>query len=459
MARVLLISTNTTTEPYPVYPLGMSVVAAALVNAGHTVRQFDFLAAGQSMEKLSQVLAEFQPDMSGISLRNIDNVDSLSSDENWYLHHVRDVTNFLKEQGQTVMVGGPGFSLMPDAVLDYLGADYGVIGEGESKMPRLVSIIENGDTPPRLMRPEQGLSSCDMCSPLWDRELVDFYMEQSGIVNIQTKRGCDNRCTYCSYPAIEGGIIRPRDAAEVGDEVERIHREHGADFIFFTDSVFNDRDGHHLEIAAELIRRALPIKWSAFFQPTSISSEELSLLKRSGLQAMEVGTDASTDTTLSAMKKGFTFDDVMRFNETCVQGHMPCAHFVIFGGPGETMQTVSQGIDNCNQLDNCVVFPFSGIRLHSGTPLYSQAKREGVIDAETSLLQPRYYFSPFIDPTEMNEALTAGFLGRRDRIFPPSDGQDRMNVLRRFGYRGLLWDTLITFPDAAPLTTGKGSAI
>jgi len=452
VARILLISTNTTTEPYPVYPLGMAVIASALTDAGHIVRQFDFLAAGAEISALEDTLTKFKPDMTGISLRNIDNVDSFTSDEHWYLDHVREVTAFLKEKGQTVMVGGPGFSLMPEDLLTYLGADFGVVGEGEKKMVRLVSMIENGETPPRLMKPEKGLSSCDMRTPLWDKTLVDFYTEQSGIVNVQTKRGCEKRCSYCSYPSIEGGVIRTRDPEEVAAEVERLQTDFNTDFIFFTDSVFNDSNGHYLEVAEAIIRKGLSVKWSAFFQPTSITQDELTLLKQSGLKAMEVGTDAASDTTLHAMNKDFTFDDVMRFNYNCVQAEVPCAHFVIFGGPGETMNTVKEGITNCNRLAHCVVFPFSGIRLYSGTPLYVQAKREGIISPDTSLLKPHYYFSPYIDQDAMNEMLIAGFTGRRDRIFPPAEGQERMNVLRRFGYRGLLWDTLIAFPEATPHT-------
>ncbi len=447
MSKILLISTNTTTEPYPVYPLGMSVIATALTQAGHTVKQFDFLAADASMELLEQQLTDFSPDMTGISLRNIDNVDSLTSDENWYLGHVRDITHFLKAKGQTVLVGGPGFSLMADEILTYLGADHGVVGEGERKMVKLVSMIESGDNAPRLMKPEAGLSSHEMLTPMWDESIIDFYISQTGIVNVQTKRGCEKRCTYCSYPSIEGGTVRTRDAADVADEVEQLHKKFGADTVFFTDSVFNDNDGHYLEVAEHLARKALPVKWSAFFQPTPISRENLRLLKHSGLTAMEVGTDASTDATLSAMKKSFLFDEVIAFNEACVSERIPCAHFVIFGGPAETPATIDEGIANLNALRHCVVFPFSGIRLYAGTPLYAQAKREGIVSPDTSLLKPHYYFSPDIDPDAMNEALISGFLGRRDRIFPPSGSQDRMDVLRRFGYRGLLWDTLITFPE------------
>ena len=62
----------------------------------------------------------------------------------------------------------------------------------------------------------------------------------------------------------------------------------------------------------------------------------MSLLKRSGLYAIEAGSDASSDETLAGLNKQFTFDDVYEFNEVCVDAQIPCAHYVIFGGPGET---------------------------------------------------------------------------------------------------------------------------
>ena len=44
MSRIFLVSSNTTVDPYPVYPVGMAIIASALTRAGHEVRQFDFLA-------------------------------------------------------------------------------------------------------------------------------------------------------------------------------------------------------------------------------------------------------------------------------------------------------------------------------------------------------------------------------------------------------------------------------
>ncbi len=91
MSRLFLLSSNTTTEPYPVYPIGMAIIASALESDGHTVFQFDFLASWQSESELLAELSRFRPDYIGISIRNIDNVDSLTSESNWYLGKIRDL--------------------------------------------------------------------------------------------------------------------------------------------------------------------------------------------------------------------------------------------------------------------------------------------------------------------------------------------------------------------------------
>lgn len=452
MSRILLISANTATDPYPVYPLGMLVVAEGLRMAGHEVRQFDMLASGSEVA-LASLVDDFAPHFAGLSLRNVDNVDSLSANEHWQLDAARHLTRQLINLGLIVIVGGAGFSLLPEEILSYLGAHYGVVGEGEAKMVRLISMLEAGERPPRIMGPEQTLSEPCIRSPHHDRFLMRYYLDASGIIGVQTKRGCENHCAYCSYPVLEGSLIRCREPKDVADELAILRNDHGVKMVFFTDSVFNDRKGQHLLLAAEIIRRNLDIAWAAYFRPSGMSRDELRLLKRSGLKAIEAGTDASTEETLRALRKPFTMDDVVDFHRLCVSERVPCAHYVIFGGPGENIHTVRQGIDNLNALDKAVVFPFSGIRLHRNTALYDRALLEGIIAPDAPLLRPVFYFSPDVQPEEMNATLAQGFAGRRDRIFPPSEAQARMQVMRSFGYRGLLWDTLINFNTVAPTKT------
>ena len=81
-----------------------------------------------------------------------------------------------------------------------------------------------------------------------------------------------------------------------------------------------------------------------------------------------------------------------------------------------------------------------------GDQIMIHAIAEGVLSRAESLIEPAYYFSPQIDEEVMNRMIADAFNGRRDRIFPPGDGQKRLKVLHNFGYRGLLWDHLVRFP-------------
>ena len=76
--RVLLVSANVASSPYAVYPLGMSMVAGSLRNAGHEVQQFDFLHSDMSLDALAAAIKESAPGIIGISIRNIDNVNLLN---------------------------------------------------------------------------------------------------------------------------------------------------------------------------------------------------------------------------------------------------------------------------------------------------------------------------------------------------------------------------------------------
>lgn len=456
MSRVFLLSSNLSAEPHAAYPLGMALVAAALARRGHEVRQFDLLPSGGSLPALQEAVHGFEPDVVGISLRNIDSCDSLAPEGGWHLGFVRDVVTSLRQSTRApVVVGGPGFSIMPGEILDFLGADHGVAGEGERAFPELVEALRDGSAVPRLVSSSAPLRPDEMLTPLWDDELVAYYTESSGNVNYQTKRGCPHRCAYCTYPGLEGSRLRFREPGAVADDLEKLSRDHKVEEVFFTDSVFNDGAGHYLRIAEELIRRNLNLRFCALIRPEGVGREEAALLKRAGLRAVEFGTDAATDVTLSELGKDFSFSDVIDVNRAFVEQEIPCAHFVMFGGPGETPETVAQGLANLARLEKCVVFVFSGIRVLPSAPLYARAIREGLVSSDDPLLRPIHYFSPAVDPEAMNAAIEASFQGRRDRLFPPCAAEARLSVLHRFGFRGLLWDRLVSFGPEKPPPPGR----
>ena len=446
MSRIYLLSSNTSTDPYPVYPLGMATVASALVNRGHEVYQFDFLVSNKSIDQLHETLVDFNPDFVGISLRNIDAADSLSSDI-WYLNEAKMLVERIREiTAVPIIIGGSAFSIMPEEILEYLRADHGIAGEGERAFSSLIDFLKEGRSAPRILDGrDYPLSMGEMCFPLIEKELIRFYIERSGLMSIQTKRGCPHKCIYCTYPSLEGKQFRTREPRAVADHIERMKSRYNVDTFCFTDSVFNDTSENYLEVAEELLRQEIGIRWSAFFRPKEIGRKELKLLKRSGLYAMEVGTDASSDDTLRGLNKEFSFSDVIDFTRMSIDEEIPCCHFIIFGGPNETEETVKKGLENINELGNCLVVVFSGIRILPGTDLHTLTLQEGMITEKTPMLKPSYYFSPGIKPEIMNETIQKAFRGRRDRFFPPSKGQDRIKVMNRFGYQGILWDKLISF--------------
>ncbi len=448
MSKVLLISSNTTIDPYPVYPAGMGIIASALTLAGHDVRQFDMLAAEDTEGDLRQTITDFSPHYVGISIRNIDTVDSCAATNEWFLSSDLAITRIVREATEApVILGGPAFSIMPDEILQYLGADYGITGEGEHAVCNLVAALDEGKTVPVISHngATHRAGESAAWSPLRDDDLVRFYTRKTGMIGVQTKRGCPHKCTYCTYPAIEGDSIRYRPADDVADEIERLRTDYGVDKIYFTDSVFNDDDGAYLEIADTIVRRGIQIKWTGFFRPEPIGKDEMALLKRSGLYAVEAGSDAASDETLAGINKQFTFDDVHTFNERCVEARIPCAHYIIFGGPDETEETLRKGFHNIGMLRNSMVFAFSGIRVLPGTGLCSRAIEDGIVNEGESLLKSVYYFSPAVDPLEMNRALADLFHGHINRVFPPSKGLAMVRRMNKHGRYGLLWDRLVNF--------------
>jgi lipid biosynthesis B12-binding/radical SAM protein len=442
--KVLLISANVTLSPYPIYPLGLSMVAAALVKAGHMVQQSDFLLHNSSLEAIGNEVEQFKPDLIGISIRNIDNVNLMN--EQYYIQNVKNIVSAIRVFTDVkVLLGGAGFSLIPDLILQETGADYGIIGEGEVLAVEFANNAEQGIYPrQRLIGPALRLPGGSIKSALYDEQLVEYYLKSGNIASIQTKRGCAYKCVYCTYPLLEGTELRRRDAREVVDDIELLRDKHKTKYIFFVDSVFNDDYGAYLELVDEMLRRDICIPWTGFIKPGGLTDEIVERMKKTGFAAAEVGADAACDTTLRNMGKNFTFQDVVECNDLFVRHGIATSHFFMFGGPGETEETVNEGIRNILGLQKCVSFIFMGIRILPNTPLARIAIKENIISSTDGLLKPTYYVSPALDKKWLEETLTNAFAGVRHCVFPPDAYEGSLQMLHKLGYTGPMWDLLVS---------------
>lgn len=445
--KILLISSNITTSPYPLYPLGLSMVAAALESAGHEVMQFDFLHQDNSLDAVGKVIGSFQPELIGISVRNIDNVNLMN--EQYYIETVKDIVKKIREVSNVkIILGGAGFSLIPNLILQETGADFGIIGEGESLMVNFANDADRGIYPgERLIGPETRLFGAEIPSAKYDEQLLQYYLHSGNVVSVQTKRGCTHKCIYCSYPLLEGSEIRQRDPSSVFDDIELLLYKHKAKYIFFVDSVFNDDKGAYRGLLEEMIRRKINIPWTGFFKPKGLNDQIVEMMKQTGLIAVEIGSDASCDTTLQKLGKGFSFQDIVECNNLFVKHEIATSHYFMFGGPGETKETVIEGIENIKSLKQCVVFIFMGIRILPNTFLAQIALKENILSPDNGMLKPVYYISPEIDKNWMEKMLIEAFANIRHCVFPPDTFDNSLRMLHKLGYSGTLWNLLL--PDKA----------
>ncbi|MFW5923245.1 MAG: lipid biosynthesis B12-binding/radical SAM protein [Planctomycetota bacterium] len=441
--KVLLISANTAEMPYPVYPIGMSMVAAAARDGGHEVSCFDFLRSGKSVDALRDTLSRLEPDVVGISMRNIDNVNILQEER--YVDGVRKLVDGVRQASDaTVVLGGSGFSIMPARMLEAVGGDYGVSGEGERAFVELLDRAERGDWPPEgtVLRDPEHIEGSRIPSPAYEADILAGYLDEGSVAPVQTKRGCPHNCVYCSYPALEGHTLRRREPARVVDDVEVLVGEHDVQYIFFTDSVFNDPSGSHMDVVREMNSRGIHVPWSAFFTPGTINPDNIGEMVESGLQAAELGSDAACDTTLKGQHKPFDWHDVVRANDIFQKADVSTAHYFMFGGPGENRRTVKEGIDNILALDCAASFVFLGIRILPDTELYEIALKQGVVEPNDDLVDPVYYFSPELERDWLEETLDEAFASLRHVVYPPGSMDDTLQLLHKLGHGGVLWDLL-----------------
>jgi radical SAM superfamily enzyme YgiQ (UPF0313 family) len=274
--------------------------------------------------------------------------------------------------------------------------------------------------------------------------MLNFYLQSGHMASVQTKRGCEHGCVYCTYPNLEGRVIREREPAAVVSDMERLVKEYGAKYIFFTDSVFNDNRGRYRAVVAEMERRKVNVPWTAFFKPCAeLDADIIARMRDTGLKAAEIGSDAPSDATLRGIGKDFTFREVDQCNSLFLDQGVATAHYFMFGCPGETPETVVEGIANLKGLQRTSIFVFMGIRILPDTGLAKIALRDGLIQPGQSLLEPAYYISPRVDRVWLEATLKEAFAKTRHIVFPPDAIEAKLHFLFKLGYTGSLWDLLV----------------
>jgi len=350
-----------------------------------------------------------------------------------------------------VVLGGSGFTLMPKEILHFLGADGGIIGEGEEAFP--LALTEGADFSPSrlkeflprgkkvLLGPAVIQDLDSLPSPDWASLELKNYFQKGGMGNLQTKRGCPFSCAYCTYPLIEGRNVRVRSPQRVADEAEALLGQ-GVQNAFLVDNIFNFPEGHARAVCRAFAERALPLQWSCYAHPGYFSRALAEDMKRAGCTGVEFGTDSGSPRVLARLGKNFSPDDARQASRFAREAGLEVCHSLSLGGPGETEETLEETFRLMEEIAPTAVIAMIGLRIFPGTGLAYQALAEGLIDPGTDFLEPLFYLSPAVRERVVEIARERA--GRHPNWILPGLSINvslRLQAkLRKIGVKGPLWE-------------------
>jgi len=469
--KILLINPNIM-KPV-VTPVALDYLAQALEEKGFVPEVLDLALADDPRKEIERWLGRGEYLLIAVSVRNID--DSYFASQDFCLERTKEIIDQIRGQTQTpIVLGGVGFSIQPELTLAYCGVEMGVKGEGEWSLPQLAEGLANRKeckNIPGLMfngkgsyrriplryGPLQDLR-------LWRREAVDNlrYLKEGGMVGFESKRGCDQKCTYCADPLSKGRIIRCRSPEDVAAELANLYQK-GVDHFHTCDSEFNIPERHAVEVCQEIVRKKLnpKIRWYAYSTPTPFSEELAYWMEKAGCVGIDFGVDHGNDHMLKRLGRAHKAEDLKKTARLARKHGFSFMFDLLLGGPGETRETVRETIELMKRVSPDRVGISLGVRIYRGTALARKIIKEGgvtkknknlqgVIRGNAGMLQPIFYLSSGLgeDVEEFIEKQIAKdsrfLMGSRknvERNYNYNENSRLMEAIKQ-GYRGAFWDIL-----------------
>ncbi len=410
--HILLIITNRYRGPIPVIPLGACLVAESCERAGHQVQTLDLMFEQDPLCTLSSVIDRIQPDVVGLSLRNIDNND-MQHPAVFYKDLTLLIDTIRRKTYATVVLGGAAVGVMPEALLRFTGADWAILGDGEIVFPKLLEMLSKDEVPKDIpgvawiddtgFRINTGYSdrfSGNSLLPDFHRWInVPSYLSRFSTVPVQTKLGCHFKCIYCTYRKIEGNYYRLCDTHTIAEVIMDLAKR-GMRDIEFVDNVFNSPYDHAMALCDTIAKLRTNIRLQTVeLNPLFVDDKLVGTMEKAGFVGIGITVESAADPVLERLKKGFTARDVYKASEVIQHHKIPCLWIFMFGGPGETEETVQKTLRfaerRISQRD--VALFMIGIRIYPGTELENIARTEGILTlSPPEMLEPVFYVSPTV---------------------------------------------------------------
>jgi radical SAM superfamily enzyme YgiQ (UPF0313 family) len=374
--RTLLINPPYPFTEWPNMPLGLSYIAAVLEKNGVEVKVLDLLVSQYSEEKVRRCMAEFGPEVVGITAVTMNYPAS---------------SNILKlckrfDENVITVIGGPHVTFCAEQTLrEAPWIDLVVRGQGEHTMLDIVSGKKPAEIEGLVFREGDGIVTTgdrpwieDLDElPLPARHLFPLakYRAFNAGGSLITGRGCPFNCIFCAGHRMTGRRVRLRNAKLVVDEMQMV-QELGFKEIYIEDDLLTFNHAHVYAICDEILNRGLKIKWNAFSRVDTVTRELLRKMKEAGCVGLLFGVESGNQEILDRVKKKITLKKVKQAVALTKETGMRAVTSFILGLPGETKKTMRQSYDLANRLN--APYSLHVLAPFPGTEVREKAKEYGM---------------------------------------------------------------------------------
>jgi len=372
------------------YPKLLAYATGVLEQNANEVRLIDAVAQRWDKQKALQDVLEFAPQLIVVD----SNFSSLTNDI--------EVASLLKSKTNAIIVlVGPPTSQYPEEILKNEGVDIVARLEYDFTLQDIVHAIDNKqnlkvvdgisykenhkiiNNKDREPSNSEDLDNEPFVSKIYKEHLNirQYFSSQSlyPFIQIFTARGCQYKCSFCSWPeTLFGAKRRARSIGNIVDELQFIHEEMPeVKEVFIEDDTFAAERNYALDICKEIHRRKLKLTWSCYARPT-LDIDTMREMKAAGCRLLIVGYESGNDEILKSIHKGVKTEQEIAFTQAAKKAGLLIQGDFMIGLPGETKQTVEDTIKfikkiRPNILQVAIATPIPG------TEFYRWADKNGFL--------------------------------------------------------------------------------
>ena len=397
-------------EDAKVVPMGVFNVAAVLVEQGHDVQVLNWHHLRDKPDAVRKALKDGRPDVVGLSILHANR---------WGGIEIARIAKKI-DPGIRIVFGGIGASLLWEHFMKHFPEiDFVVIGEGERTFANLVTCLEKEDNDhfenirgiawrrgKKIVRNAKARLIDDLDSLPDPAGQFDFQ-------HLSLTRGCPGNCTFCGSPEFWERKVRFHSAGNFVDRLERLYRR-GTGFFYFSDDTFTLRKKLVLDVCREIIRRKIPITWTAISRVDTVDDETLLWMRKAGCIQISYGVESADSKIRGLLNKRIDTAQIHRaFELTTRYGIMTRAYF-IYGCPGESWETIEKNTEMIRDIKPLGAI-FYILDLFPGTKLYQDylARTGETDDIWLNRIEDIMYFET--DPNLSREQILA--FGKKLRTF------------------------------------------